>query len=295
MKSKLIDTIPAGNTLGEGVTWDSRTGMLWWTDIQENKLYRQQWSDRSMLVFDLPERLCSFGFTSDKNRMVAAFADGFYLFCPKSGKREVISLIEADNPATRMNEGRLDRHGCFWAGSMVEQPFAGATADGALYRLEAGQVTRQLDAIGISNGLAFSPDGNTLFFADTPTKIIRQYDVDGVTGALSAGRDFACSLDDAGPDGAVIDSDGFYWSAQWGNGQVVRYAPDGRVDHVIQTPVPQVACVEFGGPDLDLLFVTTAREGMSRQQVEESPLSGHMFVYQTDCSGISLDRYYSIN
>ncbi len=295
MESKLIDINPVGNTLGEGVTWDCRTNMLWWTDIQESKLYRLEWSDRSMMVFDLPGRLGSFGFTDDKNKLVAAFADGFYIFCPDTGERELISLIETDNPATRMNEGRLDRQGCFWAGSMVERPFAGATAGGALYRLEAGQVTRQLDGIGISNGLAFPPDGKTLFFADTPTRIIRQYDLDGETGALSGGRDFARSRAGAGPDGAAIDSDGFYWSAQWGSGQVVSYTPDGRIDHVIQTPVPQVACVEFGGPDLDLLFVTTAREGMSRQQVEESPLSGHMFVYQTDRSGISLDRYYSIN
>ena len=295
MEAKLINTIPAGNTLGEGVTWDPRTGMLWWTDIQESKLHRLRWSDRSMMVFDLPDRLCSFGFTSDNNKLVAAFADGFYLFCPDTSERELISLIEADNPATRMNEGRLDRQGCFWAGSMVEQPSAGATADGALYRLEAGQVTRQLGGIRISNGLAFSSDGNTLFFADTPTKVIRQYDLDGETGGLFGGRDFACSPDEAGPDGAVLDSDGCYWSAQWGNGQVVRYTPDGQVDHVVQTPVPQVACVEFGGPDLDLLFVTTAREGMSTQQVEEFPLSGHVFVYQTSCSGIALDRYYSIN
>jgi len=292
VEAKLIDVHPAGNTLGEGVTWDCRTGMLWWTDIQENKLYRLTWPKQSITVFDLPERLCSFGFTNDPNRLVTAFADGFYLFCPETGRRELISLIEADNPATRMNEGRLDRRGCFWAGSMVEQPFAGATAEGALYRLEAGQVTRQLDGIGISNGLAFSPDGNTMFFADTTTGIIRQYDLDGDLGAISGGRDFARTAAGAGPDGAVIDSDGFYWSAQWGNGQVVRYTPNGLIDHVIQTPTPQVACVEFGGPDLDLLFVSTAREGLTSRQRAESPLSGHMFVYQTNCKGIALDTYY---
>lgn len=295
METKLIETIPVANTLGEGVSWDSRTGILWWTDIQENSLYKLQWSNGEMVVFDLPARLCSFGFTSNKYWLVAAFADGFYLLCPDTGERELISLIEADNPLTRMNEGRLDRQGCFWAGSMVEQPFAGATADAALYRLEAGLVTRQLDGIGISNGLAFSPDGNTMFFADTPTRIIRQYDLDGKTGALSAERDFAHSPVEAGPDGAVIDSDGYYWSAQWGNGQVVRYAPDGRVDHVIQTPSPQVACVEFGGPDLDLLFVTTARESLNEKQLEEFPLSGHMFVYQTSRNGIALDKFYPVS
>ncbi len=294
METLLIDTNPVANTLGEGVTWDGRTGMLWWTDIQENKLYRQQWSNRSMKVYDLPDRLCSFGFTSDENRLVTAFASGFYLYCPDTGEREVISLIEADDPATRMNEGRLDRQGCFWAGSMVEQPFAGATADGALYRLEAGKVTRQLDGIGISNGLAFSLDGYTMFFADTATGIIRQYDHDSVTGSISGGRDFAHSPAEAGPDGAVIDSNGFYWSAQWGNGQVVRYAPDGRVDHVIQTPAPHVACVEFGGPDLDLLFVTTAREGLNSKQLAEHPLSGHLLVYQTRYRGIPLDRFYPV-
>jgi len=295
VEAKLIDTIPVGNTLGEGVTWDSRTGMLWWTDIEESRLYRLQWSDRSMNVFDLPDRLCSFGFTSDKNTLVAAFADGFYLFCPVTSERELICTIEADNPATRMNEGRLDRQGCFWAGSMVEQPFAGATAEGALYRLDAGQVTCQLDGIGISNGLAFSADGNTVFFADTPTRTIRKYNLDGETGALSGGREFARVDADAGPDGATIDSDGFYWSAHWGSGEVARYAPDGQVDYVIQTPAPQVACVEFGGPDMDLLFVTTAREGLGEKQLGEFPQSGHLFVYQTAYAGIALDRYYPVN
>ncbi len=292
MEAKLVRTHPVANTLGEGISWDNRTDTLWWTDIQESRLYKLQWPDHSMTVFKLPDRLCSFGFTSDLNWLVAAFADGFYFFCPETGERELISLIEAENPETRMNEGRLDRQGRFWAGSMVEYPFAGASSDGALYRLDAGQVTRQLDGVGISNGLAFPADGNTMFFADTSTRVIRQYDLDDQTGDLSSGRDFARTSAGAGPDGAVIDSDGFYWSAQWGKGQVVRYTPNGLIDEVIQTPAPQVACVEFGGPHLDLLCVSTATEGLTSRQRAESPLSGHMFIYQTNCRGIALDTYY---
>ena len=243
MKTELINTVSVGNTLGEGVTWDSRNQTLWWTDIQEKRLYRLQWPSQSIRIFELPDRLASFGFTSDEDRLITAFADGFYLFSPESGERELVSLIEADNPATRMNEGRLDRQGRFWAGSMVERPSAGAVTEGALYCVDAGRVTRQLEGVGISNGPAFPSDGKTMFFADSPTGLIRQYDLDTSDGRVSYGLDFARSLAGAVPYGALMVGDGYYWSAQWGCGQVVRYARDGSVDLVVESPDPQVSCV----------------------------------------------------
>ncbi|MDE1146853.1 MAG: SMP-30/gluconolactonase/LRE family protein [Azospirillaceae bacterium] len=285
----LIATFPMGNTLGEGVTWDQRDQSLWWSDIHERRLHRLDWASRTIETFDAPERVCSFGLVEgDPQRLVVAFESGFALFTPRTG--HVDWLVRPDLAAgVRFNDGRVDRQGRFWAGSMVEDEAARESRSlaGALYRLDGrDQATPLVHGALISNSLCWSPDGTSMYYTDGPTRQIRVFDVDPATGAPGNERVFVTTAEGAYPDGANIDAHGHLWSAQWGASQVVRYSPDGGVAGVLPIPTPRVTCVAFGGPDLGLLFVTTAREGMSDDEIATDPQSGNLFVYDTGIAGV---------
>jgi sugar lactone lactonase YvrE len=281
--AELVEVIPAANTLGEGVLWDTRRQRLWWTDIQERRLYRYDPAGRALEQFILPERLGSFGFVAGGERIVAAFESGFALYHPESGRLDWLARPSPEAPNVRFNDGRVDRQGRFWAGSMVE---GGGPAAGKLYCLGAtGEAEVHATGISISNSLCFSSDGRRLYFADTPTRTIHRFDLDAATGAISNRQVFARTPQGAYPDGANVDDEGFLWSAHWGAGQVVRYSPDGAVDAVIAVPATQPTCVAFGGPNRDLLFVTSAREGLDQAALQRQPQAGYVFVYQVSVPG----------
>ncbi|ASG24722.1 SMP-30/gluconolactonase/LRE family protein [Nitrospirillum viridazoti] len=288
LDAPLVATFALGNTLGEGVTWDERDQSLWWTDIHERRLHRLDWASRAVETFAAPERVCSFGLIEgDSGRLVVAFESGFALFTPRSGVVEW--LARQDLPAgVRFNDGRVDRQGRFWAGTMVEDEAARAAKSlaGALYRLDGrDRATPLVHGALISNSLCWSPDGTRMYYTDGPTRRIRAFDYDPATGMPSNERVFVTTEEGAFPDGANIDAAGHLWSAQWGASQVVRYAPDGSVSGVIPVPTARVSCVAFGGPDLTLLFVTTAREGMTAAEIAADPDAGTLFVYDIGIIG----------
>jgi L-arabinonolactonase len=286
---KPVDIIRVGNTLGEGVVWDCERRRVWWTDIQEKKLFRHDPQAGGLEKFHLPERLGSFGLVEGGTQIVAAFETGFAFYQAETGALDWIARPPHAGKGIRFNDGRVDRQGRFWAGSMVEGP---GGPRGKLYRLDGnGRYEICLSDIAISNSICFSPDGRTMYFADTPRRIIHRYALDPGSGKLSDPHIFATTPTGAFPDGAQVDSDGCVWSAHWGAGQVVRYAPDGRIDIAIDLPVAQPTCVTFGGDKLDLLFVTTAREGLSVQDLARQPEAGNVFVYRTDVSGLNDARF----
>jgi sugar lactone lactonase YvrE len=283
--AELVDVIPVKNTLGEGVLWDARRARVWWTDIQERRLFRYDPTGRTLERFRLPERLGSFGLVAGSDRIVAAFESGFALYHPESGQLDWLARPSNEHPNVRFNDGRVDRHGRFWAGTMVE---GDGPAAGKLYCLGGtGQADVHATGIAISNSICFSPDGSRLYFADTPTRTIHRFDLDAATGAISNRQVFARTPEGAYPDGANVDCEGFVWSAHWGAGQVVRYSPDGAVDAVIGVPATQPTCVAFGGADRDLLFVTSAREGLDGAALQRQPQAGDVFVYQLEVSGLT--------
>ncbi|HWA91452.1 MAG TPA: SMP-30/gluconolactonase/LRE family protein [Rhizomicrobium sp.] len=286
---KPVDIVPVGNTLGEGVLWDCGSGRAWWTDIQQKKLLRYAPATGLIETFDLPERLGSFGFVESGTQIIAAFESGFALYAPESGALDWIARPPHAAKNIRFNDGRVDRQGRFWAGSMVE---GDGEPRGKLYRLDGdGRYEVCAANIAISNSICFSPDGKAMYFADTPKQVIHRYALDPESGELSSRRIFAITPEDAFPDGAQVDCDGCVWSAHWGAGQVVRYTPDGRVDTVIDLPVTQPTCVAFGGDDMDLLFVTSARENLSGRVLERQPQAGNLFVYRVAARGMSDARY----
>jgi L-arabinonolactonase len=288
MKATLIECLSVGNTLGEGVLWDSVRKRVWWTDIQERRLYRYEPRSHALERFDLPERLASFGFIEGTESIIAAFESGFAHYHPESGTLDWISRPKHAAANVRFNDGRVDRQGRFWAGSMVEDQ---GEPVGKLYCLAKGISKEHLGDIAISNSLCFSPDGQHMYFADSPRREILKFDLDADTGALSNRQIFARTARGAYPDGSAMDSEGHLWNAQWGAGCVVRYAPDGTISGRVELPVTQPTCVAFGGDAFDLLMVTSARETLDASTLEAEPQAGNLFILKTDVAGCEESHY----
>ncbi len=286
---ELINVLPVSNELGEGVLWDSERAVLWWTDIQARLLYLYEPGAERLERWPTPERLASFGLVAGQDDLIAGFESGFAYFDPASATVNWIQAVERDQPGTRLNDGRVDRQGRFWAGSMVEN---GPPGRGALYCLDR-QLTcsKPIDGLSISNGLCWSPDSSCMYHTDTPTGRIDRYDFDSVSAGVSKPVIFAQTDPGCSPDGSTVDTDGYLWNAQWGGSQVVRYSPIGEVDLVLPTPASQPTCVAFGGPDLDLLFVTSARQGLNQQALAKEPEAGNLFIYQTGVNGLEEARF----
>jgi len=289
VSATLIESLKVKNTLGEGIIWDAASASVWWTDIDGSKLYRYQSEDKKLDHWTTPERLGSFALVSDSEFLICGFASGFAYFNPHSGELQWLEKIEQNNPGTRLNDGRADRQGRFWAGSMVESGDGGA---GALYCLDQQlQVASKVSGLTISNGLCWSPDSTVMYHTDTPSRRIHAYDFDAATGAIANQRCLVCTEKDCFPDGSSVDAEGYIWNAQWGASQVVRYSPEGDVDFVLPLPVSQPTCVAFGGPKLDRLFVTSATQGFDEQTLSAEPEAGNVLVFQTNISGIADARF----
>jgi sugar lactone lactonase YvrE len=285
-----IRIISAQNIVGEGILWNGRRGQLWWTDIQSSQLHRLDWASGRLEVYGTPERVGSFGFVAGSERLVTAFASGVALFDVAGKTLEWIARPAEIVAGVRFNDGRVDRRGRFWAGTMVEGPQR--TADGCLYSIgPRGSLRRHERGIRISNGLCMSPDGARLYFADSPLRTIFVYDLAEPEGLLTNRRVFARTPAGASPDGAAVDVDGCVWSAHWGASCIVRYTPEGRIDQTIPVPTSQPSCVCFGGPKLDILCVTSARENLDAPTLSAEPHAGSVFLYQTAAQGLPEPEY----
>ena len=283
---KLIKAVSVDNTLGEGVVWNAEDNAVWWTDIQECKLYRYQPDNDVLNSWKLPERLGSFTFTNKKDWLICAFAGGFALYNIKSSKLKWLAKPDSDLIHTRFNDGKIDRQGRFWAGTMVE---GGDTSEsGSLYCLyDDSTCSKKETGISISNSLCWSPDSRKMYFADSPLHTIYQYDFNPGNGEIENKSIFATTPDNINPDGSTIDAEGYLWNAQWGGSQIVRYAANGKPDNVFQMPCSQPTCCTFGGRDLSYLFVTSAREGLSTSQLNKEPGAGSLFIFETPFQGMA--------
>jgi L-arabinonolactonase len=288
LQTSLIATVSVGNTLGEGVVWDEIAQRVWWTDIQERRLYCHDPVKAVTECFSVPERLCSFGLIANSDRLIAAFETGIAYYHPRFGTLDWLDRPLHDAGNLRFNDGRVDRQGRFWVGSMVE---GDGEPTGKLYCLKDGATEVRLSGIMICNSVCFSPDGQSMYFADSPHRNIFRFDIDADTGVLSNQHPFARTAPGAFPDGSSVDGEGHVWNAQWGAGRVMRYSPTGNISGQIDLPVTQPTCIAFGGAELDLLFVTTAREGLGATDLAAQPEAGDVFIFQTNVKGIPEARY----
>lgn len=278
------------NTLGEGPAWSVDEQKLYWVDIEKSELRRYNPATKDTKVWKTPERVGSFAFR-EQGGLLVAFESGLDFWDFKRGQTRRIQNFESDLATTRTNDGRCDRQGRFIVGGMNEADNGDPISN--VYRLDPDLNLHQIISnVTCANSTCFSPDGTVMYFADTPTGQIWAYDYSGDTGAVSNRRVFADFSDQPGmPDGSIVDEEGFLWNAQWNGYRVVRYRPDGTIDRIVDMPVMNPTCVAFGGKDLDVLFVTTARYLMTPEQIEAEPMSGGLFAVKVDVKGLNESKF----
>lgn len=258
----------------EGVIWDDLKGVVRWTDIATATLYAYDPATGQVSEHRLPSRPCCFALTHDPGVLVLALEKQVARLDTADGTLHVLTDIEPDLIGMRANDGRCDRGGNFIFGTLNERgpektaSFWRYARDGRLDRLA-------LPKAAITNSICFSPDGGTMYFTDSPSAEIMACDYDTATGEVDRIRVFARLREGYEPDGSTIDADGFLWNAEWGASRVVRYAPDGRIDTVIDLPSRQPTCVTFAGPGLDRMVVTSAHKGLTG---EPGPFDGAIFI-----------------
>jgi L-arabinonolactonase len=281
--------VDAKNKLGEVPVWDVAEQALYWIDIERAKLFRLDHGSGAVRDWSLPERIGSFALRR-QGGLVCAMESGFAYFDPATSAIEWIARPEAMIRRNRFNDGKCDRAGRFWAGTMDDML---KEHTGSLYRLDPdGRIHRMDGAIGISNSLAWSPDDRTFYFADTMDGEIRAYDFDPTRGDISNRRVFASTADQPGsPDGSTIDADGYLWNAQWDGWRLVRYAPDGRVDRIVDLPVQKPTSCMFGGPDLRTLYVTSAIWDLDAEALAAQPWAGGVLALDVGVAGLPEPRF----
>jgi sugar lactone lactonase YvrE len=287
--SSLTCVLDAKASLGECAIWSVDDQALWWVDINAPSLNRFDPASGSNRSIALPASVGSFAIR-ERGGFVLALRDGVW-FADAQGRLERrIAEAPFAGATHRFNDGRCDRQGRFLVGSLNEKRDANSAA---LYRLDADlRLAEVFGDIMISNGLAWSPDGRTMYHADTPTQVVQRFDYDTASGTPSNRRPFVrFSVEGERPDGACVDAEGCYWSAFYRGGKVVRVSPEGRV--LAEFPVPAMCptMCALGGPDLRTLFVTSARERRSDEELARLPQSGGIFSMRVDVPGLPEPKF----
>lgn len=277
------------NKLGEVPVWDVAEQALYWVDIEGRLLQRFDPASGEVRRWEMPERIGSFALR-EQGGLVVAFASGLAFFELATGRIDWIARPEAHLPGNRFNEGKVDRRGRFWAGTM-DDSLARHTA--GLYRLDPDlSVHKVLGDIGISNCFIWSRENDRFWFADTLDSQVWVFEYDQPSGAISNRRLFA---DTSGtgytPDGGTIDAEGYIWVAMWDGWKVVRFAPDGRVDRSVSLPVSKPTSCMFGGPELRTLYVTSAVWDLDGPALAAEPHAGGVFAIDVGVAGLPETRF----
>ncbi|MDT4857030.1 L-arabinolactonase [compost metagenome] len=282
--------LAAADVLGEGILWCDRSKALLWSDIQRATLFRLQPETGVVQQWPLPERLASLALCEADGWLLLALASRLAFFRLADGALHTLHEIEPGLP-TRCNDGACDRQGRFVFGTLHEPDNGARQPLGSFWRLNADLSLERLalPPVAIGNSLAFSPDGATLYYCDSPTRQIRCCDYGE---ALGPPRLFVDLGEVPGvPDGSCVDAEGHLWNAQWGLGRVVRYARDGAVQSIWPVPARQPTRPAFGGPRLDTLYVTSARDGLAAAELASDPLAGALFRCQPGVRGLPEPRF----
>ena len=279
----------ARTTLGEGPVWDDREQCVWWVDILGESIHRTDPVTGRDEMIPVGQMVGALGLR-ERGGLVAAVRDGFVAVDAATGRIERLANVEADRASSRMNDGKVDPRGRFWAGTTDIDHRPGL---GTLYRLDADlTVSPMLTEVTISNGLDWTADGATMYFIDTPTRRVDRFSFDPSTGSISD-RATAVSIRPGagGPDGMTLDAEDHVWVALWDGWAVERYAPDGTLELRVEVPAAQATSCTFGGPDLDVLYITTAQKEFPAGGQRDQPHAGGLFSCRPGVRGRAAYRF----
>jgi sugar lactone lactonase YvrE len=272
------------NKLGEGPVWSVEDQILYWVDIKDGS-YSQ--FDPATGSYETVSVGVPIGVLAQREGggLVMATKQGFAFWDEHRHVLDIIARPEELKPFMRFNDGAVDCRGRFWAGTMNEEDES--QPDGSVYRLQPdGSMQRVLTGFCVPNGLGWSPDNTIMYLADSSRQTIFTYDFDAERGELTHER-MLISTADKGymPDGLTVDNQGYIWSACWNGARIVRYDPHGNIDRVVDVPAYRPTSCVFGGPDLQELYISSSRAGLSEEQLAQYPDSGDLFHLKTDIVG----------
>jgi sugar lactone lactonase YvrE len=257
---------PTGDVCGEGAVWHAVHNAVYWCDINRFLIHRFIPADQCVRSWTFDEPVTALALTTRSEVLLVALGSRVILWEPATDTRHAPLFCLEGWPQVRLNDARVDPGGRLWMGSMrnnVNPDGSGGEAggkDGVLFRLDPNEESSMWRLnIGISNTLGWSPDQKRFYFGDTLANVVRQYDYNPATGAIENERPFFEGFSRGFPDGSNVDSEGYVWNCRFFGGCIVRVAPDGIVDRVIEMPVRNITTCTFGGEDLKTLYVTTAK------------------------------------
>lgn len=285
---------PTGDICGEAATWSADENRIYWVDINRFLVHRLDLSTGAVNSHLFDEPVVALSLTDCDGTLLVALGSKLILLKVETDSRTNMGVSLPGGPDVRFNDGRTDPNGVFWIGSMGNNVGPeGENLDvtdglGKLFRYKSGGVLEEVEAgIGIANTLCWSPDKSTFYFGDTLKNEIRAYPFDTATSTIGAGILHFAGFERGFPDGSSIDADGFLWNCRFGGGCIVRIAPDGSVDSVIEMPVKNITTCCFGGPNLSTLYVTTA----SAMKAETDRLGGSLFAIETATRGLPENHF----
>jgi len=273
------------SSLGEGAIWNHKTEKLYWVDIT-GKIFHIFHPETGIHKEFLTGQMIGTIVPTDSGAAVAALKNGIYLIDIQTGSKKLLADPEPDLSGNRFNDGKCDPAGRLWAGTMS---LTGKSGKGALYRIDGkGTAIKMIDRVSVSNGIVWSNDHTRMYYIDTPTQKVVRYDYDPSTGEIRNPQVVVeIPVESGSPDGMTIDNKGNLWIALWGGYAVTCWNPEtGKLIQKIDVPAKNVSSCAFGGPDLKTLYITTARQDLSKQELDQYPLSGGLFKVRPGATGI---------
>ena len=288
MTAQVICVAPTGDRCGEGVVWHEGHDAVYWVDINRFLIHRFIPLDGSVRSWFFTEPVTALALTNREDTLAVALGSQVILWEPQTDRRHPPVFELEGWPAVRLNDARADPRGSFWVGSMRNNvkadgsPGEAGGEDGILYRIDPdGTTTIHRRKLGIPNTLSWSPDRRRFYFGDSLANVIRVYDYDPQSGNIAKERPFLENFPRGLPDGSSVDSEGFLWNCRFYGGCIVRVAPDGEIDRIIEMPVRNVTTCTFGGHDRKTLYITTA----STDAAPADRLAGGLFALKVDVPG----------
>jgi sugar lactone lactonase YvrE len=282
--------VDARNTTGESPLWSARDGALYWVDIPDGRIYRWRPVTGEQRTWRLPAAVGSIGLR-ERGGLVVAMRTGFHFFDLETEALSFICQPEPEPASNRLNDGKVSPEGRFWAGTMDERPEKEPI--GNLYRLDADhRCTRMTGGVKVSNGLAWSPDGRTMYHSDSRGGAIFRYGYDPDSGAIGERELFATMQPKWGrPDGGATDEEGCYWSSGVSGGRLNRFNPSGDLIEYVELPITHPTMPCFGGIDGRTLYVTSLRENLTDAELAKTPQAGGVFMLEPGVAGAPAALY----